>query len=458
MKARLKRMSLRRKLALGYAIAMALVLGVTALAVEVSFEDELEYNIDASLRAQADAVATLVGRDGDDLPMTTVRRLVARQAGFAQVLGPDGKVLTGTEPVEGIDLLPPGRFTDAQRGTIVLERKRIEGLGKHIRMAAEPVPGDPQRVVVVARSVRDRERGIDSLLSAMVVAFPLGLLLAVIAGYIVSALVVRPVDEMRRRAETLSLVEPGARLPVPESGDEFAALGESLNEMIARLERSFVQERQLTSQTKEQLHAPLESLRAELQTALAHKRPVEEMEAALQAAAHETDRLVRLAEELLVVARADEGTLPIELEQTDLTWLMVQAGERARDRAEHSDREVEVVVRRAVPIRADPEQVGQALDNLIDNAFVYGNGRIRLFPVRRNGTLEVHVTDEGPGFPESFLPRAFERFTRADPTVGRGGAGFGLAVVEAVAHAHGGNAGAANRPAGGADVWISLPR
>jgi two-component system OmpR family sensor kinase len=458
MRAWIQRMSLRRKLTIGYAIAMALVLATTAVVVEISFEDELEFNIDASLRAQADALATVAAREGSSVAPATVRALVDRQAGFAQVLGPQGDIQTATAAVRGIQLLPATQLAAARLGTVVVERKQVAGLGKHIRMAAEPVPGKPGQVVVVARSVRDRERGIDSLLSAMAVAFPLGLLLAVIAGYIVSALVVRPVERMRLRAETLSLVEPGARLPVPESGDEIAALGESLNEMIARLERSFVQERALTSQTKAQLHGPLESLRAELQTALAHKRPVEEMEAALQAAANETDRLVRLAEELLVVARADEGTLPVEVEQTDLTWLMVQAGERVRGRAAESEREVEVVARRTVPVRADPEQVGQALDNLLDNAFVYGRGRIRVFPVTRNGDLEVHVTDEGPGFPDSFLPRAFERFTRADPAEGRGGAGFGLAVVEAVAHAHGGHAGAANRPRGGADVWISLPR
>jgi two-component system OmpR family sensor kinase len=463
MKARIQRMSLRRKLAVGYAIAMALVLATTAVVVEISFQNELEFNIDASLRAQADALATVVAREGNSATGSAVHALVSKQAGFAQVLSPGGHIETATEAVEGIGLLPKGKLAAASRGTIVIERKKISALGKqgkHIRMAAEPVRvrGLPLRIVVVGRSVRDRERGIDSLGSAMAIAFPLGLLLALIAGYIVSALVVRPVEQMRRRAETLSLVEPGARLPVPEGGDELAALGESLNDMIARLERSFVQERALTSQTKAQLHAPLESLRAELQTALAHKRPVEEMEAALQAAATETDRLVRLAEELLVVARADEGTLPVELEQTDLSWLMVQAGERVRVRAADSHREVEVVIRRTVPIRADPEQLGQALDNLLDNAFVYGAGRIRLFPVARNGDLEVHVTDEGPGFPDSFLSRAFERFTRADPTEGRGGAGFGLAVVEAVAHAHGGHAGAANRPRGGADVWISLPR
>src|SRR5262249_47650679 len=184
----------------------------TALAVEISFEDELEYNIDASLRAQADAVASLVGNGQHNPPMKTVQKLVSRQAGFAQVLDTNGQILTSTDAANGITLLPPTKLAAARRGTVMVERKRIPELGKHVRMAAEPVPGNPERIVVVARSVRDRERGIDSLGSAMAVAFPLGLLLAVIAGYIVSALVVRPVEEMRRRAETLSLVEPGARL------------------------------------------------------------------------------------------------------------------------------------------------------------------------------------------------------------------------------------------------------
>ena len=212
MKAWIQRLSLRRKLAIGYAIAMALVLATTAIVVELRFEDELEYNIDAGLRAQADAVAT--GRGGTATPaVSAMRASPGTPGGYAQVLGANGQILTGTDPVEGIALLPASKLAAARRGTVVLERKRVNGLGKHIRMAAEPVPGQPLRIVVVARSVRDRERGIDSLLSAMAVAFPLGLLLAVIAGYIVSALVTRPVEQMRRRAETLSLAEPGRGCP-----------------------------------------------------------------------------------------------------------------------------------------------------------------------------------------------------------------------------------------------------
>jgi signal transduction histidine kinase len=99
----------------------------------------------------------------------------------------------------------------------------------------------------------------------------------------------------------------------------------------------------------------------------------------------------------------------------------------------------------------------QALGSIVDNALRYGAGTIRLTAKRADGRMEVHVTDEGDGFPTDFLDRAFERFTRADPARGRGGTGLGLAIVSAIAASHGGEVAAANRPGGGADVWISLP-
>ena len=98
----------------------------------------------------------------------------------------------------------------------------------------------------------------------------------------------------------------------------------------------------------------------------------------------------------------------------------------------------------------------QALGNLVDNALRHGDGPVRLSAEQDNGSVELHVTDEGPGFPADFLPRAFERFTRADHARARGGTGLGLAIVDAIARAHGGRVQAANT-APGSDVWLSLP-
>jgi two-component system, OmpR family, sensor kinase len=108
-------------------------------------------------------------------------------------------------------------------------------------------------------------------------------------------------------------------------------------------------------------------------------------------------------------------------------------------------------------IDVDPQRLEQGLDNLVDNALAHGAGTVVLFARRRGELVELHVEDDGAGFPDEFLPRAFDRFSRADEARSRGGSGLGLSIVELIASAHGGTVGAANKPDGGADVWIALP-
>jgi signal transduction histidine kinase len=109
-------------------------------------------------------------------------------------------------------------------------------------------------------------------------------------------------------------------------------------------------------------------------------------------------------------------------------------------------------------IDADPERVEQALGNLVDNALAYGSGTVVLSARERADVVELHVVDDGPGFPDGFVGRAFDRFSRADQARSRGGTGLGLSIVDMIARAHGTEAGAANRPGGGADVWLAVPR
>ena len=111
----------------------------------------------------------------------------------------------------------------------------------------------------------------------------------------------------------------------------------------------------------------------------------------------------------------------------------------------------------AFVIDLDDTRIEQALANLVENALLYGAGDVELFAARSNGTVELHVADRGPGFPPAFLERAFDRFSRADEARSDGGAGLGLSIVGLIAEAHGGKAHAANRPGGGADVWLELP-
>jgi two-component system, OmpR family, sensor kinase len=259
---------------------------------------------------------------------------------------------------------------------------------------------------------------------------------------------------MRSRAATISAGEPDARLPLPEARDEIRRLGETLNAMLARLQAAFARERAFVSDASHELRTPLAILRTELELALRDGRSAAELAQAVRSAAEEVERLCELSEDLLVLARADEGRLPVFPEEVALEPLLREVAGAFQPHANGRP----LIVHAAPDLRAevDPQRIRQAVGNLLDNALRHGGGTVWLGAQRSDETVEVHVTDQGPGFSAEFLPRAFERFTRADQARSRGGSGLGLAIVDVIARAHGGSAHAANMEAG-SDVWLSLP-
>ena len=167
---------------------------------------------------------------------------------------------------------------------------------------------------------------------------------------------------------------------------------------------------------------------------------------------------MRLAEDLLVISRADQGTLPVRAAPVSLAEIVVRvrtaSGDRrpapgARSSSTCPPRSASSLTRCGSNRRWGTSSI---------NALRYGEGGVRVWARERDGRVEVHIMDEGQGFAPEFLDRAFDRFSRADEGRVRGGTGLGLAVVQGIASAHGGGAGARNRAAGGADVWLTLPR
>jgi two-component system OmpR family sensor kinase len=174
----------------------------------------------------------------------------------------------------------------------------------------------------------------------------------------------------------------------------------------------------------------------------------------------ETDRITRLAENLLLLAHAEDGTLPIDPQPLPVEELFADFEARLTPAVERAGRswavDTESIPQGAL-VTADPERIHQALGNLVNNSLHYGAGPITLSARQRALSIEIHLSDRGHGFDPEFLPHAFDRFTREDPARSRGGVGLGLAIVRTIAQAHGGDADATNLTAGGADVWIALP-
>jgi signal transduction histidine kinase len=423
---------------------MAVVLVATGAFVYVRIGHQLMSTVDANLQAQLVEVKANASEQHEliDKDATLGPTVAAIELPSGEPLARDPATLARI----------PVRVT----GTgAALFTTRIPGLHGEWRVAQQRATLAGRDVVLVAaRSLEARDETLDHLLREFMFAAPAALLLAIIAGYGLAAAALRPVEAMRRRAEAVSAHETGQRLPVPPARDELRALAVTLNDMLARLEAAFEHERRFVSDASHELRTPLALLRAELELALNKTRSRDELEEAVRSAAEETERLSRLAEDLLLIARSDQGQLPMRLEPVQPSELFERVRDRFAVRADALGRPLLVGEATSSVVSADPLRMEQALGNLVDNAFAHGTGAVTLHETVHDGVVELHVTDEGAGFPPDFTERAFDRFSRADEARSGGGSGLGLAIVSLIARAHGGAAHVGNA----GDVWITLPR
>jgi signal transduction histidine kinase len=447
----LGRLTVRLRLTLAFAAVMVVLFGGLALLLHERFSASLDDGIERALRTRAADLTTLVRRGDEDGP-GPYPALPESGGAFAQLLSPSGRIVDSTPGHGARALLTHSEIRRAIGGQVLIDRRA------GARLLARPVRVTPRVVLVVGASLTQRDRALRTLSEMLFIGGPVLLVLTCIAGYLLAAGALAPVERMRARAARISGVGRGDRLPVPSPRDELQRLGATLNEMLARLEDAVTREKAFVANAGHDLRTPLSILKLELELALSDDPSRAELEAGLRSAAGEVERLAKLAEDLLLIASADEGRIPVDRAPVEVQRVLDAIAHRVASAARTHGRSVTSVRTGRLVISADAARLEQALANMVTNALHYGDGPVLLAAHEQNGHVELHVLDEGEGFEPEFLPRAFERFSRADPARSRGGAGLGLSIVRAIAEAHGGYAAAANREGGGADVWISLPR
>jgi two-component system, OmpR family, sensor kinase len=453
--ARFARLPIRIRLTIAFAAAMAAVLAAAGVITFEQFEGDLDGEIDTALKAQAADIAALVGAGRSPEVVASSRERLA------QIYAPDGRVVASTPAAASLRLLTRAQVRRAARAPLRVARLRLPGGDARVRALPARHPSGKTATVAVGDFLERRDHAVGRLRTLLLVAGPLALLLASVAGYELAGAALRPVDRMRARAELINEGRLSERLPVPEVSDEVGALGRTLNALLDRIEATVARERRLVSDASHELRTPLTTLRAEVDLALRGNRDPAELRAALESAAEEAKRMTRLADDLLVLARADQGRLPIKAEPLAARDLILAAVARAGAAADAKGRAILAHTESTgdATVLADPDRTAQALDNLVGNSLRYGDGTIALTARAQGELVELHVTDVGGGFPDDLIDRAFERFGRGDEARASGaGSGLGLAIVDAIARAHGGEAGVGNRPEGGADAWIALPR
>ncbi|HXQ87537.1 MAG TPA: HAMP domain-containing sensor histidine kinase [Gaiella sp.] len=460
-----KRLSLRARLLLAVVVLAAIGLVAANVATYSTLSSYLLDRTDSTL----DQTAETLRRPG---PGGGIRS--APPGTFVQVRSLDGDTVVAT--FSGATL--PGASVPAPKlpGTVkppTLNRSReavryftVGGAhgGPEYRVRAS-IAQDDEAMLLVASSLRDVNSTLNRLLAIELVVT--ALVLAAIAGlglWLVR-LGLRPLDAIGETASAIAAGDLSRRVERAEERTEVGRLGLALNSMLARIESSFrAQEaserklRRFVADASHELRTPLSAVRAysELYDRGAAERP-DDLERSMQGISRESERMSVLVEDLLLLARLDDGR-PLEREPVELDEVVGEAVETAQ--AVDPERAIELHAEPAT-VLGDRVRLRQIVDNLLANVRAHTPaGTPASVSVRRkNGSAEIAVTDAGPGLDEEHLEHLFERFYRADASRSRasGGVGLGLAIVAAVAEAHGGTASASSRPGEGTTVAIALP-
>jgi signal transduction histidine kinase len=438
----LPRLSLRARLVALVAVGAIVATTLAALALYRNISGEVSRVITSELRVRMEDLHTDLDDPSAALEQRPIVEQIVDQSNVPQY------------PRGAVPILTKDELNQAANGELLIDR-HVNGIGDEARVFARPIESSTggSLIGVTAASTSPLEHVRDRLLLVLLVASPVLTAAVTFAAWLLAGAALRPVRRMARRAETISLTNPGERLPEPEGTDEIAELGHTLNAMLDRIESTVRHERAFVDDASHELRAPLAVLRGELELAL-DENDLYAIKRGVASSLEETDRLVRLASDLLTLARVDAGATPNTVATCDLT----ETAREAVRRLSISDGVMINIEGTEAFVPGPEEWVEEIVSNLVSNASDYARSRVDVTVSRDDATYRLTVSDDGPGFPQDLLPRAFERFARGDSSRGRGGTGLGLAIVHAVAQALGGQVDAHNGPPlGGATVDVTLP-
>jgi heavy metal sensor kinase len=427
----------------------------------------LSRDVDAALHGVAQAIAEQARKSGRTPVPPDLDELFRRFFGFSpanpyfEMLTPWGRPRSAPHPSPPLPISPQA-LQNAMHGVPTFETLKSAG-PYPVRVLIMPVltAGQVTNVVQVGISLENMYNTLRRFVLIMAALFPLGLLLAGGGGWLLARRALSPVDHMTRSAQRISGEHLTERLLETGTGDELDRLARTLNEMLTRLDESFRQVRQFSADASHELQTPLTILKGEIEVALRSGRTPEEYQGVLTSSLEEIERISRLVEGLLLLARADSGVLRMDHKPVAVHELVAEVAAQMQKMAD--DQGVSLHLEKLTPVTlcGDREQLFRLLLNLMDNAIKYtpAGGRVTVSLHADASQALISVTDTGIGLSEAEQAQIFTRFYRAAQARSQsgGGAGLGLCIAQSIAEAHGGKIQVHSSPGQGSTFTVALP-
>jgi two-component system, OmpR family, sensor kinase len=454
----------RGRLTLWYVGLLAVILVVVGAFLILRLQAGLITGVDQNLDDHANEVAIdLRGGDSSFENLTTSSlRALSRGAFAAQLENSDGKVLRSTDDPTGRQpMISPAVRAEVLRGGPVRTTTRLGPERARFRVLAVRYPHNGATdVLVVARSLVDVDESVRRLRLLLILAVPVAVAVAGAGGWLLARKALLPVARMTNKAEVISADRLQERVAVPRARDELGRLASTLNDMLDRIERGVQEQQRLVADASHELRTPLAVMRSEIDVWLRAPGLPQQAREALESVGEEVERMSRILDNLLTLARIDEGRLDLLCAPQGLDVMVNDVLSKLRPIAEAKGISLEADGENA-EVLADGPRFELVIINLVDNAIKYtgsgGQVRVRLWHNRNEGGITV--SDTGPGIPEDALPHLFDRFYRADAARSRaaGGSGLGLAICQEIVTAHGGRLWASSKLGAGSSFSLAMP-
>ncbi len=454
--------SIRSRLTLWYTLIVAVIFVVIAVVTYSYVRSTLYDQLDQSLITEARWIVQQLGRrDGtagtDSLVIASIRERSAYYPSkeFVEVWGTDARLFCQSINLVGDSLIQHARFPlDPHYLLITVTTFRVQPLRV---LTQESANGQ----ILIGVPVEGVEGTLRQLVKVLAWMGPLVVLLAFGSGLFLSKKSLAKVNQVTEIARKISADRLSSRIPTQDVDDEIGRLTETFNSMIARLDGSFEQMKQFSSDASHELRTPLTVLRTQLETALASRMSPTEIRKIVARCLDEAIRMGAILENLLLLGRGDSGQPLIKRERVRLDDLLKETHDECVILASQKSIEVRIENTDNVLIWGDRQRLRQMILNLVDNAIKYSGEKsvITLTLSSNNGEATVAVRDQGIGIPRSEISRIFDRFYRVERARSRtlGGSGLGLAIVKWIVDAHGGTIAVKSAVDKGSEFTVSLP-